>query len=442
MSNPERWRAGQEGQALLVVLVAISLLSLIGTAMTALWARSVVLAQRQADETAALYAAEAGIVRGIQELTASGGASLSLGPEPVGQGPFSATYMVSTRPLGDGSYEVTSTGTKGKVSRSVRVLVATPFFYPSYAGGLLDIDAEAWWFGNTTIEFSPAPAYGSAVSVRGRVLPEKPVYRPLNLPSIPFASFAGAAGPVPSSPPSLPKSGGSLTNGWYRSKECDSVVKVPSGVKAGILGDLTCRVEVHDGAILVVTGNLRANRVEVRNGGQLVVGGDVDVGTLDLLGNLPARGGGLMVAGGSVKIGTASLLSDSVGENALVILALDRSNCTAAACGADDSNDIQITDLGLVNVKGSRMNLVAYAGPLPGRTPQVTLNFGNLFALGSTDLIKGSVVSAGNLKLTTSTTFGSSKVRIEADPAAVARFTSQVPGAGLWTQLSWDMTGP
>ncbi|HEY8415811.1 MAG TPA: hypothetical protein VIK99_08570 [Thermaerobacter sp.] len=434
--------AAQEGQALLVVLVAVTLLSLIGAAMTALWVRSVTVAQRRADATAALYAAEAGIARGIEALTASGGTSVSLGPEAVGEGRFRATYMVSARPLGDGSFEITSTGTKGKVTRSVRVRLTMPFAYPVYAGRSLEINAESWWLGKTVLRFSPAPASGNMATVQGDVQPQ-PVQRRLRLPGVPFAPFAAAAGPVPTTLASFPESGGALTNAWYQPGKCrgSATIKVPAGVRAGIAGDLTCRVDVQDGATLVVTGNLKADEVRVRNGGQLIVGGEVDVDDLGLLGDLPARGGGLIVAGGPVYITKMSLLSDSVGENALAILALDRSGCTAAACGADESNDIRIDDLGLLSLTGARMKVIAYAGPLPGQTPRITLNFGNLFALGSTDLVKGSVVSAGDLTMTASTSVGWNTVRVEADPAAVATFTSRVPGAALWTQLSWAMPG-
>ncbi|MFS8639467.1 MAG: hypothetical protein LOD90_01395, partial [Symbiobacteriaceae bacterium] len=101
---------GQDGQALVVVLIAVSLLGLVGTVLTALWARGVILAQRRAEGAAALYAAEAGIARGIQELVIAGGGSPLTWEGTVGAAPFDATFVGRATASGDGAYELTSTG--------------------------------------------------------------------------------------------------------------------------------------------------------------------------------------------------------------------------------------------------------------------------------------------------------------------------------------------
>lgn len=451
-------RGGEEGQALLVVLIVVSLLGALGAAMTSLWLRGVTLAQRRADATAALYAAEAGIARGIQELTASGGRTFSLGPEAVGARPFAATYMVSAvrSASGDGAYDLISTGKKGKVARTVRVRLSTPFFYPLYADHSLTIDAGSWWLGKTAIRFSPPAAYGSDRTVTGNVSPD-PIRQPMTPPDIPFGTFAEAAGPVPAVRPDLPSSG-PISNGWYNARGCDRrrQIKVPAGVVAGIAGNMNCGVVVESGATLVITGNLETHdaNVEVYDGGLLVVGGNVDVSSLGLSRNLPVQEGGLVVAGGSVHVRKLAVLGGSTGENALSVLALDRSGCTAAACGPDKSNNIRIDDIagrldfGLVN-PGSHLELLAYAGPLPGQTPQVSLNFYdvvacNIFPLGSTDLVKvnGTAVSAGNLSLRAGTTLCENTIQMVADPTVMARFASVIPGTALWTQLSWEESVP
>lgn len=453
MENPHR-RGAQEGQALLLVLIALTLLSLIGAAMTALWARSFILVQRRADSTAALYAAEAGIAKAIQELAVAGGGGLLRREGTVGETPFQAAYVVEARPGGDGTYELVSTGRKGRTSRTVRVRISSPFLFPLYAGRSLHIVADDPLLGETRVVLSPAPGYGESATVHGDVTP-KPEPRSLALPTIPFAPFAAAAGTLPSQLVPLPKQDGTLTNAWYAAGDCEwwrwlttRTVTVPSGVVAGISGDMTCgndsRLVVKSGATLVITGNLQTDRVEVEDNAKLIIGGHVDIDSVQLWGNLPAGGGGLIVAGGSVTMDRAALVAGSSrAEHTLAILALDRRGCAAAACGQDDaSNNIYIEDVAVVDLN-TPLNLLVYAAPLPGKAaPQVSLNFVRLVDVGLVT-VNGSTVSAGDLSLEAKTTLaGATTWQFQADPEVLARLVSAAPQAGIWTQLRWDENTP
>lgn len=437
MSRCRRWE-GQDGQALVVVLITVSLLGLIGTVLTALWARGVILAQRRAEGAAALYAAEAGIARGFQELVIAGGGSPLTWEGTVGTAPFDATFVGRATASGDGTYELTSTGMKGKTRRTVRVRVATPFLHPLYARANLRINVASE--PKSQVRFSPAAAYGSndpKITPPHSDIEPEPIHQSWQVPDIPFGPFAAAAGPMPSQRVPLSESGGTVTAGWYEAdgncgelpKATERAITVPPGVAAGIAGDLNCgdgKIVIQNGATLVVTGYLHIDRVQLEDGARLVVGGKVQVKSVEVLGNQPGNGGALVVAGGSVDVDGIGGVAHAPATHPLIILALNRGDCAEPACGSDDSNNITIKDVAV-------RDLVVYAEPLPGQSPAVHLGF-DVKEQGGSMHVRGTAVSAGDLELKVH----KGTLWFQADPTLLGRFMSLVPEAGVWTQLEWD----
>lgn len=433
-----RYREDQEGQALLSVLIAVTLLSLVGAAMTALWLRGVILAQRRAEGVAALYAAEAGIARGMEELVAGRAAGPATWQGSVGTPPFDASFTGRFGPRGDGTYELVSTGVKGRSRRTVRVVVATPFFFPLYAADILKIRAVP--SPHEFVHFSSAPAYGSKVEVDDNVSPQ-PVKLALDLPRIPFAAFAEAAGQMLDLGTSLPGLSDTLTKGWYEGgRGCDDwprgedrTVTVAAGAVAGIAGDVHCgsgTLVIKAGATLVITDNLKVGGLVLEDGARLITGGNFDVGTVELRVTPAGTGGALVAVGGSVVVSGIDEVVDATGLHPLIILALDRRGCTAPACGQDDnSNDITINN-------ATATEFVVYAGPLPHKPPQVFVEYGAKAKNGIME-VRGTVVSAGDLELRVH----QGSLEFQADPAVVGRLMALTPGAGIWTQLHWVESG-
>ncbi|MCL6522259.1 MAG: hypothetical protein K6U79_07815 [Firmicutes bacterium] len=454
---------------MLAVLVVVALLGLTGSALVALWMRSVLLAQRHADEVAALYAAEAGIAEGAKQLAAGDGQPFSGYRGVVGSPPWTASFTVSAGPDGQGGFLLTSQGEKGSAVRTVRVRLATPFLFPFYAGRTLNLSAESW-IGRGTVYFDAVPAYGTApgagYNIRGNFFmagtsqPVRPVQVSMALPAVPFSAFASLAGSPPPAPaPLSPVKGApwTLAAGWYQApEECDGAdLVVPDGATVGILGSLSCdraQLQVGKDATLVVTGDLVLTRTKptstsllLENGGRIVVGGNVSVASVQALSVSPLAtgGGGLLVAGGAVDIQNISLANVSTGTSTLAILALDRRGCSARACGPDSSNDITIDSASLVSAsRGATLDLVAYSAPLPGASnpPKVELALNSFVSVGTTQMT-AAVVSAGDVRFSVGSLIDLSTMEISPNPRGLMTFSSLAPGAGLWTQLSWDEGG-
>lgn len=448
MGNRLRHRA-QEGQALLVVLIVVTLLSLIGAAMAALWAHSVILAQRRADETKALYAAEAGLAEGVARIFSGDSDFLGGHGELSGQVDGSA-YHVEVRPAGKGSdtaLEIVSTGWPAErpnaVRRTVRLVVDSPFFRPVVAGRDLKllrriclISDEVCWEWPFSATFSPSAMYGGGLTAgRYTTGAQRGVMR------FPTLSYAALAARVPvSGDPVLVSSGKCeiRMSGWFViSERCSSLT-----VDAPWVG---------------IMGNVDVRELRVTSRSVLVTTGDVDVSTFFPAQAHAVGGGGVVIAGGKIDIATLDLAAWGNREP-IALLALDTNtpDCTSAVPGCtynpqhadeatDRSNSISISQFSLLASVNTSTHLVAYAAPFRvpppnGSRPSISVNVGSLVEVGETTF-RGALVSDGDVTVADYSGLPLTSFKFEADPpllGPIFRLAASDPGAGLLTQVSWS----
>lgn len=461
----ERWRAlaadghatdSQRGQAVLLTLAALLVASLLAAVVLTLWVRSAVRAQRFGETTAALYAAEAGVARTLAAMARG-----TLAPpraEPitlagtVGAAPGSAAYTVRVVPDGPARWRLVSTGVQGRSRHEVQVTVTAPYAMPVYAGTTLTFHVTPR---AGALRFAAAPGYGGApprYRGPGTVSPT-PVAVRLALPDIPFGVFAELAG---SPPPwgAAPDAGAErLGAGWYEGGRCRGPhpVIVPRGVTAAVRGSLRCDpgLVLEAGATLVVTADLAVRGALILEpGARLVVGGDATLQTVELGPAGPGAAPVLVVIGGT--LGVAGAIGATAGAATvppLAVLALDRSDCSAPACGADHAN---VLDLGWVRVRdvlayaeplatgdaeASRITLALGAGPAgggkgsgpgpdePGRGPAV-----------GTLRVRGAVVAAGSV------TIRAHRVAVDwdVDLGLLTRYLGIAPGFVPYAVEAWQ----
>lgn len=448
MRNRKRRRA-QEGQALLVVLVAVALLSLIGTAMTALWVRGVTLAQRRADDTTALYAAEAGLAEGLARIFSGNQAFLQ------GQGQLTGrvgagAYQVSAMSVGQNSHviAVVSTGwpvARPSIRRTVRLVVDSPFFRPVVAREDLSlqrtfcIPALGCWSWPFSATFQPSAAYGGKLTAgqdttgveRGTL-------------GMPALSYAAVAAKVPTVRDPIQLSSENCyigMSGWYKlgKKGCASLTVAAPWV--GVIGNLDLdRVTVHSGSVLVTTGDLVVTNIAfaqaqaVSGGGVVVTGGRIDITTFDVV----QWGGGGAITLLALDTNTPDCLSTIPG-------------CTYDPShpdwGKDPSNSISIGAFSLIS--GSRSaQLVAFAAPYrvpPANEPKpaISINVGSLAQIGETTF-RGTLVSGGDVIVQDLSGISLTSWAFKADPTLLGplfQLASTVPQSGVLTQISWSEEG-
>ena len=449
MASHQRWQrhAGQEGQALLVVLIAVTLLSLIGAAMTALWGRSVILTQRKADETKALYAAEAGLTEGLARIFSGDPAFLGGYGELTGQAGGGA-YHVQVSPAGAGSdaaLAIVSTGWPAgrpdAARRTVRLVVDSPFFRPVVAGRdlkllrricVFDVCFE-WPFSAT---FNPGALYGGALTAGDDTVGVRP-----GIVRFPVLSYAAVAGRIPVSGDPVTVSSKQCylgTSGWFMlSNQCSSVTVAAPWV--GIIGDVDLdHLSVNSGSVLVTAGDL------------------VVTDFAPIQAQAIGGGGGVVVAGGKIEIETIDFAR--WGESAPIsLLALDTNtvDCAGAIPGCtydpkssdratDLSNSISISEFSLASIKTSTQ-LVAYAAPFrvpPGGSsrPSISVNVGSLVKWGETTF-RGALVSAGDVTVADYSGLSLTSWKFEAKPQLLGplfRLAASNPGTGILTQISWS----
>lgn len=371
-------RGAQGGQALLLILAVMLLTALLVAVFTTLWVRGTVRARQYGDATAARYAAEAGISRVLAGMAAGEidpPATLSGAVDPAA-GP--ATYQVTIEPDGPGRWVVTSTGMQGKARHATQVTVVAPLTMPVYAGGDLNLHVVPK---DGSLQFSMPPGYGAQFSMQGAgTASPGPVRTSISLPDLSFATFAALAGTPPAQRLSLAASGGTLLDGaWYDGGHCAADKKphsgsltVPPGATAGVLGDLVCStITLEPGATLVVTGALSAGSLTLQEGARLVVGQDADPDDIRVGPASSQPQPVLVVAGGGLRVkgALAGETGGIAGSPPIAILALDRSRCTLAACGPDDSNRIGITDLEVAE-------FLLYSEPVPEGTSAICVEIG------------------------------------------------------------------
>ena len=406
--------AGEAGQSLMVVVMLLGLLAVLSGAAVALTAQGLGAAANRANRARAFDVAEAGLSQGIEAFTGSGSFPL--------QGTFGGggyTVQANTTGLPAGQTELESQGTYLGQTSTVSMVLQSPFFEGINSAQNVSLSVSGF-----LASMNAFGTYGSGLTTKGNVTSSFQQVA-ATMPSVTYSQFANEVGTLPARLPALQAT---LGDGWYTEasgrggqQECPSQgVTVPSGVVAGVIGDLTCPTTIDAGGILVVSG-------------------DVQEQTLSFWGSaLPnGGGGGLLVAGGEVTLTTADLVQG--GSSTLAVFALDASNCSAPGCvahgGKDDGNDITIENFAGLS-GGLTMNLVLYAAPLAGATPTVSVNLSSFITFANT-ILQGALVSAGNVSVSDQNFIGGN-LQVLADPQLVATFLPQVAGTGVVTAVSWQ----
>lgn len=440
-------RGAQEGQALLVVFIAMTLLSLIGSAMVALWFRGVTLAQRQADETTALYAAEAGLSEALARIFSGDSSFLGGHGELTGEVGEGA-YRVQVTPASGNSesaLSIVSTGWPAArpeaARRTVRLVVDSPLFRPVVATKDLTLLRQicipllGCWDWPFSASFTPNALYGGKLTAGDDTTGVQHGTLPM-----PALSYAAVGAKVPVSGEPIPLSSKHCfigTPGWFKfSNRCSSLTVAAPWV--GIIGDVHLeQLTVNSGSVLVATG-------------------DLVVTDIDFVQALAARGGGVVVAGGRIDLTTLDVARWGT-SGPISLLALDTNipECSDAIPGcmydpkhpdnpADKSNSIFIKSFSLGSVNTSTQ-LVAFAAPFrvppPGESrPQISINIGSLLELGQT-VFRGSLVSGGDVSVYDSSMLPLTSWTFQADSQLLGplfRLASTLPGTGVITQLSWS----
>lgn len=441
-------RGDQEGQALLVVLIAVSLLGALASAMTALWLRGVTLAQRRADATTALYAAEAGVAEGLSRIFSGDRAFLQGQGQLTGQVGAGA-YQVATLPArqhSETAMMIVSTGwsvERPRVARrTIRMVVDSAFFRPVVARedlilekcvSLLGVELVCW---PRSATFSPSAIYGDDLRAGQKTASVERSTR-LRMPVISYGAVAAKI-PLQGDRVTLSLSGDCFigTSGWFRLGErCESVTVAAPW--AGIEGSPHVqRVTVKSGSVLVVTGDLTAK--------------------LALVPGEPAGGGGVVVAGGKIDVTDMDLVNWGRGDS-ITLLALDTNtpDCsnTIPGCTYDPSNPDQTRDLSnSIFIRqfsgldvGGTVEVIAFAAPFRVPTangpPVISLNLSSLLAELREITFRGSFVSGGDVRLEASSLLPLASWRFEVDRQLLSpllRLAFAVPQNGIMTQISWS----
>ena len=438
--------SSQGGQALLLALVAVAVFGFLATVFTALWVQSVTVAQRRAQATTALYAAEVGLAAGLERIF-QGDARFISGSVPIsGQAGGGAYQVIVSRERAGSSSAIAlvSTGwptTRPQVRRTVRLLVDSPFFRPVVAGKDLRL---VWDCGLLCGEvprsavFNPDALYGGSLVAGSRTTGV--TQGTVSWPDLSYAAFASRV-PNPAQPVSL---GGGLcqiaVSGWYRVNKCSSL-------------------EVH-APWAGIDGDLRLERLTVNQGSVLVVAGDVDLTNAEWLNAEGAQGAGVIVAGGTIHIQTLDLIRWGASD-AVTLLALDTNtpDCLPPLPGctydpknpgkaADRSNRITLDTFSLAS--GSNVtSVVAYAAPFrippgPESEPAIEIDVTNLLISFGETVFRGALVSASDVTVRDETTISMAEWSFVADPSLVGplfRLAAGVPGSGVLTQISWSEEG-
>lgn len=442
-------RGAEEGQALVVVLIAVTLLSLIGTAITALWIRSVTLSQRQADEATALYAAEAGLAEGLARIF-SGDASFLRGQGEltgeVGGGAYRVRVVPSAGESGS-ALAIVATGwpvaRPEGARRTVRLVVDSPFFRPIVTAQDLTLLRQVcvpligcfdWPFSAT---FAPSALYGGKLTAGDHITG---VQRgSARMPTLSYARVAAKV-PVTGDPVPLSSKSGRCfigTSGWFKlSDNCSSLTVAAPW--AGVIGDV------------------RLAHMTLNSGSVLVTAGDLIVTAIDFVQAQATRGGGVVVAGGRISLTTLDLARwGTSGPISLLALDTNTPDCSKAIPGctydpknpdrpSDSSNSISISAFSLGSGTTSTQ-LVAFAAPfrvppVSESRPEILIDIGSLLKAGET-VFRGSLVSAGDVTVYDSSLISLASWTFQADPqllGPVFQLASTLPNHGVVTQISWS----
>ncbi|GAB6876231.1 hypothetical protein [Thermaerobacter litoralis] len=442
-----RNRAGQEGQALILVAVLLVVLSVIVSVNLMLWARQAATAARRAHEQTAHYSAEAGVAAGLARLM-QGDANFWSG-KPVTETVDRGAYRVTLKSRvtgGETTYVLESTGwslAQPSIQRTVQLTVSSPFFYPTVAVRDLQIDncfdfLVTWYCANIT--FAPEAVYGrnldspriqSIVGVRRGTVP------------LPQLSYAAVAQRVPNPSTRLEVSGSNCQmtiSGWYQIRSrsrCSNVTVTAPWV--GIDGDVeAASLDVRAGSVLVVAGNIDVDQLRFIN---------ADGGT---------TGDGIVVAGKAIRLTSVDFVSwNDRSRTALLALDTNTPDCLSNLPGctynprspnsaSDPSNNVEITDFSLILRGPVSRSMTVFAAPYrvpPERNPVPEIHLamgGTLGSVGEAS-IEGSLVSAGDVRLE-----GLGLIKapwtITANPGAAQplfRLAGQLPASGVLLVLDW-----
>lgn len=457
------WLA-EDGQALLLALVAFAILAVAGAAWTALWFRATVQEARASAARQALYAAESAIYRAESQLPALVGSeatgcttsqSEGFPSQGVQVGRATASWQATfcSGSQGTNLPTVTITGV-GRVplanqfvQRNVQVTLslAPVFGHSLYAVQTLTLNGPGLvkgfvclpaWLGGSWMYVSGA-AYGGPgrPTITGCVqgAPNTPVAE--QLPNVPFEQFARKAFDQGREWPAGVPAPAQLDPGrWYRAGDLPNsgTIEVSGPGFVGVLGDLPNGVslKIDSDAVLVVTGNVSVNQLIFTQLGPVGPSG--------------GTGSGLLVAGGKVSVSSltwASLFPMQNYEANVLALTVPQ-NCQEVWCVRDEGNDVTVSSFsGLAagsSVTKPQMRLFLYAARADGGAqPSVNVDISGLVSVFNGLTINAGVVSAGDATVTfqPDVSFASS-LTVAPDVNGMLRFLPLL-GQGVWTQVSW-----
>lgn len=437
---------GQEGQALVVAAIALVVLSLIASVNMVLWARQTAFATQRAHRQTALYAAEAGIAEGLDQLLKGNQAFLSGQPVTgqLGRGAYQVT-LASREVGGQTTYVLESTGwSLGRPGerRTVRLAVGSAFFHPTVASRDLKVDNCFDFiitFYCAPVTFSPEAVYGRELNVSRRQ--QLTGVRQGAVP-LPRLSYAAVASRVPNPANPIKMSGAECqmsVSGWYdigSKPKCRSIHVTAPWV--GITGDVdVSTLNVSQGSVLVVAGSVNVDQLRFVNGGS-------------------GTGDGIVVAGKGIELTSVDLVNWN-SNSAMALYALDTNtpDCAPVLPGCtydqrkpdaanDPSNDVHITEFSLVVRGPTSRTMSVFAAPyrVPPRdnpTPDIRLAIGGVVGTVGETSIEGSLVSAGDIELEG---LGLLKApwEITTDPRSLRplfHLGGNVPGSGVLVLLGW-----